>query len=67
MNTPSRIALLFTATLISSCTSETTHMPPPAHTHHAIDYIEFTVTDMNKAQRFYAEAFSWKFTDYGPE
>ena len=34
--------------------------------HHAIDYVEFTVTDLAAAQRFYAEAFGWTFTDYGP-
>ena len=37
-----------------------------AHTHHAIDYIEFSVTDMGEAQRFYARAFGWTFKDYGP-
>jgi hypothetical protein len=36
------------------------------HTHHAIDYIEFTVSDMAEAQRFYREAFGWSFTDYAP-
>jgi hypothetical protein len=36
------------------------------HTHHAIDYIEFTVSDMPEAQRFYREAFGWSFTDYAP-
>jgi len=36
------------------------------HTHHAIDYIEFTVSDMAETQRFYREAFGWSFTDYGP-
>jgi uncharacterized protein len=35
--------------------------------HHEIDYIEFGVTDMAEAQRFYAAAFDWEFTDYGPE
>jgi predicted enzyme related to lactoylglutathione lyase len=40
------------------------HQPPA---HHAINYIEFTVTDMAAAQRFYAAAFGWQFTDYGPE
>ena len=35
-------------------------------THHAIDYIEFTVTDMAEAKRFYAAAFGWTFNDYGP-
>ncbi|SCE93807.1 hypothetical protein GA0070607_3430 [Micromonospora coriariae] len=36
------------------------------HRHHAIDYIEFTVTDLDQAKRFYAEAFGWQFNDYGP-
>jgi predicted enzyme related to lactoylglutathione lyase len=36
-------------------------------THHAINYIEFTVRDMDAAKRFYAEAFDWQFNDYGPE
>ncbi|MCK5945260.1 MAG: VOC family protein, partial [Planctomycetes bacterium] len=33
--------------------------------HHAIDYIEFAVTDMAAAQRFYGDAFGWRFTSYG--
>ena len=37
------------------------------HVHHGIDYIEFTVTDMVASKRFYAAAFGWKFSDYGPE
>lgn len=36
------------------------------HTHHAIDYIEFPVTDIAAAKAFYAAAFGWRFTDYGP-
>lgn len=40
--------------------------PTPMPTHHAIDYIEFTVRDLAEAKRFYAEAFGWRFTDYGP-
>ena len=36
-------------------------------THHAIDYIEFTVRDLGAAKRFYAAAFGWQFNDYGPE
>lgn len=36
------------------------------HTHHAIDYIEFTVRDLDAAKRFYAAAFGWKFNDYAP-
>lgn len=37
------------------------------HVHHAIDYIEFTVRDLAAAKRFYADAFGWSFTDYGPD
>ncbi|MCA0146436.1 VOC family protein [Blastococcus sp. LR1] len=35
--------------------------------HHAIDYVELTVPDLEPAKRFYAGAFGWEFTDYGPE
>jgi predicted enzyme related to lactoylglutathione lyase len=38
-----------------------------SHRHHAIDYVELTVTDLEQARRFYAAAFGWKFNDYGPE
>lgn len=38
-----------------------------SHAHHAIDYIEFTVTDLERAKAFYGSAFGWRFTDYGPE
>jgi len=37
------------------------------HQHHAIDYVELTVTDLEQAKRFYGEAFGWRFNDYGPE
>lgn len=40
--------------------------PMTAHTHHTIDYIEFSVTNMDEAQRFYGAAFGWTFNDYGP-
>jgi predicted enzyme related to lactoylglutathione lyase len=32
-----------------------------------IDYIEFGTDDVERARAFYAEAFGWKFTDYGPD
>lgn len=35
--------------------------------HHEINYIEFAVTDMAKAQQFYATAFGWRFNEYAPE
>jgi len=37
------------------------------HTHHAIDYIEFPVLDIGASKAFYAAAFGWRFTDYGPD
>jgi predicted enzyme related to lactoylglutathione lyase len=37
------------------------------HAHHAIDYLEITVTDVAEAKRFYGAAFDWQFNDYGPE
>jgi uncharacterized protein len=37
-----------------------------AHSHHSIDYVEFAVRDLPVAKRFYASAFGWRFTDYGP-
>jgi predicted enzyme related to lactoylglutathione lyase len=40
---------------------------PTLHRHHAIDYIELAVVDLEQAKRFYAEAFGWQFNDYGPE
>jgi predicted enzyme related to lactoylglutathione lyase len=42
-------------------------MTENAHTHHSIDYIEFAVSDMAAAKRFYEAAFGWTFNDYGPE
>ena len=32
-----------------------------------IDYIELPATDVPGTKRFYAEAFGWAFTDYGPD
>lgn len=37
------------------------------HVHHAIDYIEIAVRDVEVAKGFYASAFGWRFNDYGPE
>lgn len=31
-----------------------------------IDYVEFNVTDMARTKEFYAAAFGWTYTDYGP-
>ena len=35
-------------------------------TRHPIDYVEFPVRDVAEAKAFYAAAFGWAFTDYGP-
>lgn len=43
------------------------HADAAAHEHHAIDYIEITVTDVAEAKRFYGAAFGWAFNDYGPD
>lgn len=32
-----------------------------------IDYIEFQAQDMAAVKAFYAAAFGWSFTDYGPD
>ncbi|RLP87874.1 VOC family protein [Micromonospora sp. BL4] len=39
---------------------------PTPHRHNAIDYVELTVTELDRAKRFYADAFGWEFNDYGP-
>ena len=31
-----------------------------------INYVEFKANDLQKIKTFYAEAFGWTFTDYGP-
>jgi uncharacterized protein len=38
----------------------------PEHDHR-IDYIELPATDVAATRAFYAGAFGWKFTDYGPD
>jgi len=37
-----------------------------SHLHHALDYIELGVTDLDAARRFYEAAFGWQLNDYGP-
>jgi predicted enzyme related to lactoylglutathione lyase len=41
-------------------------MSPP-HVHHAIDYVEIAVTDIEAAKAFYSAAFGWSLVDYGPD
>jgi predicted enzyme related to lactoylglutathione lyase len=35
-------------------------------THHTISYIELAADDLEASKAFYASAFGWSFTDYGP-
>jgi predicted enzyme related to lactoylglutathione lyase len=35
--------------------------------HHTFDYVELAAPDIPVAKQFYADAFGWSFTDYGPE
>jgi uncharacterized protein len=35
-------------------------------THNMIDYIEWPAGDLSALKSFYAKAFGWAFTDYGP-
>ena len=32
-----------------------------------IDYIEFSVDDLEQSKAFYAKALGWSFNDYGPD
>lgn len=35
--------------------------------HHRFDYIEIAAPDLERSKKFYADAFGWAFTDYGPD
>jgi predicted enzyme related to lactoylglutathione lyase len=35
--------------------------------HHAVDYFEIPVMEMDGAKAFYGAAFGWSYKDYGPE
>jgi len=37
------------------------------HNNNGLDYVEFNVSDIERAKKFYGEAFGWTFTDYGPQ
>ena len=36
-------------------------------TFHPLDYVEFTVSDVARAEAFLGAAFGWEFTAYGPD
>ena len=42
-------------------------MPHITQEDNRIDYIEFAVSDVERAKAFYGKAFGWTFTDYGPQ
>ncbi|HKF47655.1 MAG TPA: VOC family protein [Terracidiphilus sp.] len=35
--------------------------------HHAINYIEFFTTDIERTRKFYGSIFGWAFQDWGPD
>ncbi len=37
-----------------------------SNNNHRIDYVEFSVADIQRSRSFYGEAFGWSFKDYGP-
>lgn len=37
------------------------------NSHHRINYVEFSATDLEAIKKFYGAAFGWTFTDYGPD
>lgn len=41
-----------------------TRLPPKDF---CINYIEFNVSNMDQSKDFYAKAFGWSFTDFGPD
>lgn len=41
-------------------------MSQPAQ-HHAINYIEFTSSDIEATKKFYGAVFGWSFQDWGPD
>ncbi|MEM6903240.1 MAG: VOC family protein [Pseudomonadota bacterium] len=46
-----------------------TDQTPPfelARRDRCLNYVEFTVTDLERSKAFYGTAFGWSFTDYGP-
>ena len=42
-------------------------MNTPDNNNHRLDYLEFATGDITAAKNFYAAAFGWAFTDYGPD
>lgn len=53
--------------LITFQSTEITPMATKSPQHHSLNYIEFIMTDMAKAQEFYTAAFGWSFNAYGPD
>jgi predicted enzyme related to lactoylglutathione lyase len=41
--------------------------PSDIQRHHTFDYVELAAPDLAAAKAFYADAFGWSFTDYGPD
>jgi predicted enzyme related to lactoylglutathione lyase len=41
--------------------------PSDTQRHHTFDYVELAAPELAAAKAFYADAFGWSFTDYGPD
>lgn len=63
------VTAMFLLVTVSACSEwpRQTTLRSAMPTHHTIDYIEISVTDVPDAKRFYAAAFDWEFNDYGPD
>src|SRR5256885_2072410 len=50
-------------------TESATHNAPQVSAEHdlRVDYIELPAPDIGALKRFYAQAFGWKITEYGPD
>ena len=60
------IFIIGTAMMVS-CVHKKGKSMKDSHTHHSIDYIEFSVKDMEKSKAFFSSSFGWSFNDYGPD
>jgi uncharacterized protein len=61
------VLLLLTVPLALNAMSAQQPQLTPADHDRRIDYIELPATNVVTAKKFYADAFGWTFTDYGPD
>lgn len=71
------LLLVLVAVMLCGCVATASQSPQRSdeaasaendgRTHHGIDYVELSVTNMAESKRFYEAAFRWEFIDYGPD